>query len=314
MPSDLVHYTFVKENIANDDKFYRLTALAGQGPDVFFFYGYNFKKRQNGPQIRRFGTLLHHTDIAPLYNHLLEYANNSEHKDMLYAFIKGLFIHYLVDRNCHPYIFYRTGFSDDPQLSKYYSFQHVWFESILDFEFSKSHGTYRSSVKNIRCKKEEVKEVSKMFYDLAQFMNIKEINEDSYYLGYKDMKLVKKIAFSRFGIKKSLFKLFLKNNTLNALSMPCSDKKYRKYDIMNVNKNEWKDCVNGGTRSESFEELFNNAKKELFVLNTILEKSYNGENVLDDLKLFVNEIDHDGFNYKAKKQYFELFIEGKEKQ
>ena len=67
MPASLVHFTFIKENVNNKDKYFMETALGGQGPDVFFFYGYSFSKRENLKQVRNFGTYLHHTDISEIY-------------------------------------------------------------------------------------------------------------------------------------------------------------------------------------------------------------------------------------------------------
>lgn len=312
MPSDLTHYTFVKENVP-DSKYFSLTALAGQGPDVFFFYGYNLKKRKNASQVRHFGTLLHHTNIAPLYAHMCEYATASVNKEILLAFLRGLFMHYILDRNCHPYIFYRTGFTDDPNKKKYFSYHHVWFESILDFSFSKKHETYRSSVKNLRTEKEYVKEVSKMFYDLSLFMKYEGLSEDSYYLGYKDMKFAKKLLFSRFGIKKGLFNLFFKNNVGNALAMPSSDKKYLQYDILNDSHALWKNPVSGEESNESFEDLFLKAKKELSSLGDIFVAVNNGGDYTKMIDEFVHKVDHDGCIDGAKKKYFKMYFEKEEK-
>ena len=84
MPAILLHYTFVKEN-TNNDKYFSLTALGGQGPDPFFFYGYDKKKeREHKKEIRHFGSYLHHIDIADAYNHMMEYASKSENKELLY--------------------------------------------------------------------------------------------------------------------------------------------------------------------------------------------------------------------------------------
>ena len=71
MPASLVHYTFIKENVNNEDKYYLETRLGGQGPDVFFFYGYSFSKRENRKQVNNFGTYLHHIDISHAYTKLI---------------------------------------------------------------------------------------------------------------------------------------------------------------------------------------------------------------------------------------------------
>lgn len=306
MPASLTHYTFVKENINANDYYKNVIELGGQGPDVFFFYGYSLIKRKNIPEIQSFGTLLHHIDIAKSYYFLLKYAKNNEHKKLLLSYIKGLFMHYVLDRNIHPYVFYRTGFSSDKEKKKDFSLSHVAFETILDVYFSREHHTFNKPSKYIHTKKKYVRIISKMFYELAKHLNIPFINENSFYLAYKDMRTSQKMLFSRFGIKKYLFNKYMHNTIINAMSMPMKVEKYDSYDFLNKDHNEWADCVYNTKRHESINDLYHNAINELSNLDKILEKTIVGTLLIEDVESFIHGIDHDGFSIKAKKKYYKL--------
>ena len=116
MPAVIVHDTFALEMIPEDEKPYIAAVRSGtQGPDLFMAYGKNpFKKREDAKEIRPWGTVMHHTPVEDVYGKMMEYANTKEagEKELLYAYIDGLLMHFSVDRVCHPYVFYRTGFDE----------------------------------------------------------------------------------------------------------------------------------------------------------------------------------------------------------
>jgi hypothetical protein len=64
---------------------------------------------------------LHDIDISRVYNELIKYANASSDKELLYSYIEGLFLHYSLDRECHPYIFAKAGYAKDGPKKKHYS-------------------------------------------------------------------------------------------------------------------------------------------------------------------------------------------------
>ena len=120
-----------------------------------------------------------------------------------------------------------------------------------------------------------------MLYELANFLNYKGINEFSYYEAYEDMTYAENALYPTLGIKKLFFSIFFNGKTPNAMAMPKYGHSFKKFDLLNENKSEWANCVTNEKRSESFEELYLNASKEVKTLNDILEKSLN-ENVLNE--------------------------------
>lgn len=303
MPAIMTHYAFAKMRVPTHPEIDVLT-LGGQGPDVFFFYGYNIKKRLNIKEVRDFGTLLHHVDISKAYYFLLEYANKKEGKDkeVLNSFIYGLFLHYILDRNCHPYVFYRTGFSDQPDEGKYYFGAHASFEAHIDTLIKDHQGIKIAHRKAVEACDQKVKLISSMMKELAEkvFDNLI-IKEDTYYLAWKDMKFCQVLFYSPIGVKKAIMRAFSAKSSLNAMISPPVITHNDVLDILNEQKSVWRDCISNEGRHESFLELIAKANEEVDELDKLLAKQYTSAN----LKAFVRNVDHDGFQLNAKKVYFD---------
>lgn len=303
MPACLTHYTFVKENYNNSDKYYHEAVLGGQGPDVFFFYGHAFKKRVDKKVISGFGTYLHHVDISEIYLKMVQIAQSSEHKDVLMAYVKGMFMHYTLDRNLHPYIFYRSGLKDtEPDA---FMLAHQYFESRFDYLYSKSHNTFIMPAKELKIPNSSVKAIGELYFKLSKEIGLDYIKEDSFENCYKDMMTVIKVLSSKTGFKKRcIFSLFFKGKAIDAMSLPRSDKAFKKYDLLNTSHSEWADCVTDAKRNESIEELVIVAKNELKIVDNLLLNPK-----LEEYKKFINNIDHDGFVVGSKKKYFKYYLE-----
>ena len=303
MPAIMTHFAFAKmraeDNIDND-----VLYLGAQGPDVFFFYGYTLKKRNNIKDIRAFGTHLHHIDISKAYFYLLKYAEGKKdrEKEILNTFIHGLFLHYIMDRNCHPYVFYRTGFSDKDEDKKYFFASHASYESYIDTLIRERFNLKVAPRKAIRADKTKVMLISKMMSNLAKdIFNNEIIKENSYYLAWKDMKFCQIIFYSPLGVKKSLFRLIAPKGAINAMTTPRKVKHNDLLDVLNDNKSEWRDCVTNKVHHDSFLELIATASNEVDRLEQILAGQYREE----DIKRFVANTDHDGFEVDSIKKYYE---------
>ena len=87
MPAILVHYTFALSAIPEEDIPFRdVVNLGSQGPDAFMAYGtVPWKKREEVKKIRQWGHTMHALPVESVYLKMMEYADSSPHKDMLYA-------------------------------------------------------------------------------------------------------------------------------------------------------------------------------------------------------------------------------------
>jgi hypothetical protein len=107
MPAMLVHYSFVLEAVPEDEvKYLDAVRLGGQGPDPFFYYGVKPwgkpKDYKPFPAMAAPCTI----PISPIpIIAMIDYAMKSPDRDFLLAYIDGLFMHYVVDRTFHQYIF-----------------------------------------------------------------------------------------------------------------------------------------------------------------------------------------------------------------
>ncbi|MCR5490859.1 MAG: zinc dependent phospholipase C family protein, partial [Bacilli bacterium] len=231
MPAILTHYTFALKAIPEEDKPYqKLVNLGSQGPDTFMAYGtIPWIKRENKKKVQGFGHAMHRLDVAETYLKMAEYAKQSDTPDLLFAFLDGLFMHYCVDRIMHAYIFYRSGIDEHGGLSGYYSWSHGFFEAILDKVFAKRRGTYQKLSKCILTDDEQVKLASKMW----QACSPTPLNEDDYYLSYRDFVSAENMLWTPHGAKRPFFKLLGKYSTPYSQAHPGNIHKFDKLDVTN---------------------------------------------------------------------------------
>ena len=204
MPASLSHYIFSK-NLIKNEKYKDIFLLACQGPDTFFFYGYNLVKRNDKKEINNLGFYLHSIDLSKLYHSMLSYAFTKEKdtKEMLIEFTRGFIYHYLLDRTIHPYVFYNTGF---PYKNKKYNLGHGFFEGSLDTALVLKYGINISNRRAIKANKKHIRECSLMLYKVInEFLKENILREDTYYKAYKDFRLVRLILDSKYGVKKAIF-------------------------------------------------------------------------------------------------------------
>lgn len=319
MPALQTHYTFVKTAAINKDReHFGAVVLGSQGPDPLFFVGQlPWIKRKNAKFANVFGSSLHHRDFSELYVAMIEYALKSEHKELLFDFIEGILMHYVLDRNCHPYVFSVTGFDtpdDEKIVGKYYMSYHTRIESAIDMIYAGENGLYKKYNKDslATLSDADLMEISKMWYfaNEATF-KYEHIEPNTFYLGVKDYLSVMKFLNHARWFKRWFVKTFVgEYSSAYALIYPKDLKKrYGDIDFMNEKKESWPDPVTGETRNESFMELVENAKKGyLELVLPLLEKAKKGENVLEEMHIFYNGLDHDGSPNSEQKKFMKPFF------
>ena len=307
MPAILTHYSFIEKYLGAEEKnnpYFPLMVLASQGPDVFFY-----RKGKAGKQINQFGSLLHHIDISDCYFFLINYAQGviKSRQEIYYSFIKGLLIHYIVDRNCHPYIFYKTLYDFNLHDKKQYFLSHAYFESNLDADIKNTLHLINNPLKALKVKKEYVKAVSPMFKSMAkEVLKINYIDDDTYYKSWKDMKLLYRLLNSKSGFKRWLFKVSnIKHGLAFVMSTPVKSFKTKEIDYLNTSHEKWLNPVSGEEFNLSVIEMLDNAAREISEIDRILNLAKNDLPFEMDLKRFVDNIDHDGSLVNAKKTYYE---------
>ena len=314
MPAINTHYLFAKEHISSEEKYKDAFILASQGPDPFFFFGqlpWGRKGRENYLDINRFGTGLHHEDITNIYVEMIKYARESEDKDLLFSFIKGFFLHYVLDRNCHPYIFSKTGFSKEPKMKKFYSSCHSKTESAIDKILGEKDGSWNEDVTYaLKIKDNELMKISKMIY-VANSKTDKypSLQEDSYFKSVYDYRKVMKFVNKPHHFKRFLTRLFGKESMPYSLNYPRNLKKtYGDIDFLNEKHSAWPNPVTGEKTTLSFLELEDRAYDDYLKILPLLEKEMNGEDAKEDISKWVNKLTHDGYHLGEEMKYMDTFF------
>ncbi len=141
MPSLLTHQWFSQTIIDRYQtqypflkKFAHAVYLGSQGPDPFFFFGRApFASRKQQKQMGAFGSFLHNGKLEQTLLQLLKtYHATHQHDEALTAYMIGALTHYALDRCVHPYVFYRSGFDQDGQLTGIYGRDHGHLEVLID--------------------------------------------------------------------------------------------------------------------------------------------------------------------------------------
>ena len=300
MPAALTHYLFALENLscAEDGEAF---LLGTQGPDPFFFYGMvPWRKKEAPKKIRDYGEWIHHHDFSPIYAEMARYAHSQsgEKKATLLSYLLGLWLHYCLDRACHPYVFYRSGFDEEGQLKGHYGYAHKVFEALLDATLASQH-KLPSAKKAMDCAENKVRDISAMWEGGSP----ETLSASTFCDSWRDYRTVEGFLQSKTGWKRAFWKILGKENVLYAFSYPTSLEKKARLDVLNLGRAEWKNPVTGVPSNDSIPLLFAQAK-ELFLKGreALLRFGSEGEAEASLLAL-QSSLDHDGCLWGEKKKF-----------
>ncbi len=312
MPSVLTHYGFNKEVLNNNIQFLKgnedIYLLGAQGPDPFFFCGIVpfITGSKNSKEIRKFGNKLHKMDPGKVFEYFFKYSDEKEEKDILYAYILGAGLHYVLDRKIHPYVFYKTGFSDDPKQKKKYFANHTLFETHLDVLLMNGrYSQYKTtSIESIKCDEDKIEEVSEMYEKMAkEILNETFIDDDSFEDSYDDMLLIEKLLYSKKGVKKGIVNALFKKTPFNTMMHPLTVKDDKTVDYLNIKKNKWKDPATEVEFDKNFDELLDEAKLEANEWINLVNERYKGNSI--NLEEFTKSFIYDGYVEGDKMKVFD---------
>ena len=304
MPAILTHYTFALMAIPEEDRpFVSVVNLGSQGPDTFMAYGtVPWVKRAEPQKVRQWGHTMHALPVGSVYLKMIEYANKSADKELLFAYIDGILMHYAVDRIFHPYIFYRSGFNEHGKLEGYYSWSHGFFEALLDKTLAKRKGTYMKMSRCIKCDEEDVKKISAMW----AYASPAHLDDLAFYRSYKDFVGAENLLYTPTGLKRPLFRLLGKYSTPNSQSHPRFMKKYLPLDVENLSHSLWYDPCTEQEHHESIDDLFERSLAEYREVHQLLLSAKEGVDVSEEFVAWTRNLDHDCTPIGSVKKRYEL--------
>jgi hypothetical protein len=313
MPSILTHHYFANTFIERHQKRWPflkpkapLVWLGSQGPDPFFFYGRApFKSRLAKESMNQFGSLLHnqppHQSIWPLINHGW-FGPKAD--DVSKAYVMGALTHYVLDRTCHPYVFYRSGFDEQGGLTDHYMADHAKLEVEMDLglilQLKLSPSTYQPKV-TLQVDPVSLQSISQLYFQAFP----KHVNHDAYQQSVQDMKATYQFLYHGFWVNRLLVMLIAGKRSLPfSLIHPNTISLERGKTVLNLHHKKWRHPVTGISSTESVMTLIEKSDKMMDKISDLLSQDKVNEVMI---KTWCENFDYDGKEIGTTMQYFQSF-------
>lgn len=263
---------------------YDYLVLGSIGPDPLFYMGLLPTTRLHLiTAMKKIGNQIHKTDARRYFRFLVEQAytiDNDKEKKRFQAFVFGQFSHYILDREAHPYVLYKSGFDTSGHITGKYHYEHAFFETNIDCSFAKNIGINRfisNPEETIPYHPSALSLIDQYYVPaLKKTLELKKLPPKMYSNAVTNMR-----KFYKFMNHHGKFKSFLfgKRSALSAMYQIENPD----FTVMNENNLLWKDPCTGEEHNESFLELHS--------------RTYHiCKQCMDDLLRF-------GFNYDVFKKY-----------
>lgn len=313
MPSILTHQHFANTIIKDvQKKLPFLTTqqssvwLGSQGPDPFFFYGHAIlKKRLSTTTINQFGSTLHNQDPVDSLWPLIEKGwFGSKADDVTKAYVLGALTHYALDRTCHPYVFYRTGFDEHGSLTGHYSADHARLEVEMDVAIVdklKLETQIYQPKKTLDISKVNLQTISQLYFQAFP----KQVQHQTFQLAVEDMQSTYRFLYHGSFFNRLLVVLVSGYRSLPmSLIHPHRLSNTVKDRSLNVTRKLWKDPVSGKSSSLTMMQLIEDAKN---YLQPMLKSLMQGNLSKAVLKEWTDGVDYDGKPVGKTMKYFSSY-------
>lgn len=290
MPAFSTHYIFAKEMMENLKEFAdfeineNAVLIGAQGPDIFFFH--RAFPWQKGKPLRKLGSSLHREKPGILLNKLYNYCHTTN-SSIAKSYAFGFILHYVLDRSCHPYVYYLQNKITEKKAEFNPHSAHNIIELSLDSLMLSLHldiekPTLFETEHTIKITENELSEISDEIAFLA------DISYQDAKTAILDMKYMQRLLLDKNGKKKTaiatLEKItlpFTKNFLLSAYFRTDDLEKAKKY--ANIYNCKWKSPFCEKTSRKSFFDLFEKAKDDAEALLIKWQSGANGEEITNNL-------------------------------
>jgi hypothetical protein len=109
------------ESVWNDKQLRNVFNLGCQGPDFLFYH--HFLPWQRDKKMSRLGSVMHQKACGPFLLDMVRSVQGRGIYNPAVLYVLGFMTHHVLDRNMHPYVFYKSGFK---------KWKHQRFEIIMD--------------------------------------------------------------------------------------------------------------------------------------------------------------------------------------
>jgi len=276
MPAFSTHYIFAAEMIpylkeTADFKINKDAVYFGtQGPDIFFFH--RALPWMIGKPLRKYGSMIHRTKPEILFENMRKYCRISKKPDIAKSYVYGFILHYALDRNCHPYVYYlQNKITKENRFANHHSVHNTIEFSMDLYLLNKRAGIENPHKFNTAATVSDNAEVIGEISRLLEYVVPRTIDKNMTYkqaaLTLRDTKYIQTILFDPKGYKhifltilETILAPIINNYKFTAMMLPKDLEKAKKY--ANIDNDKWVSPYSNGDRYESFENLFDYSKKD----------------------------------------------------
>lgn len=290
MPAFSTHYIFAQEmmerlkEIADFDINENAVLIGTQGPDIFFFH--RTLPWQKGKPLRKLGSSLHRMKAGILLNGLYEYCRQNQ-SDTAKSYAFGFILHYVLDKICHPYVYYiQNKITERNPGFNPHSAHNIIELSLDSLMLSHKLGIEKPALfeteKTIKLNEKELAEISD---EIAFFAGV---SSESAKTAILDMKNLQYLLLDKKGRKKNIISFlekiaspFTKNFLISSYFRTNDLEKAKKY--ANICNGKWKSPFNDKISNESFFDLYEKAKSDAVNLLIKWQNGEDGKEITDNL-------------------------------
>lgn len=285
MPSFSTHYIFAYEmlphlkNIADFEVNEEAVLFGTQGPDIFFFH--RILPFMPGKSLRKYGSMIHRSKPAILFEDMREYCKKSDKPNIAISYVYGFILHYVLDRNCHPYVYYlQNRITEKHKFTNPHTAHNIIEFSMDSYLLNKRMNIEKpekfNTSETVSSNMEVINEIAKLLnYSISKTIN-RNITVSQGITALNDLKTVQKICYDPKGIKRILitpFEIiaapFSRNFKFTAMMRPKDLEKAKKY--ANIENNIWQSPYSNTVSNKSFQELFELSKTDAIKLITAFQ-------------------------------------------
>ena len=179
-------------------------ALGAQGPDIMFF-------SLGNREMNRLGGRMHQEGISKFYAECINRLRKTalhEGRSEITAYMAGFLCHYALDTCAHPYIYYKTGFSDDTgNLAGEAGARHHFLETTIDCilsEKSEYKNPYSMNIyEKISVEAKKRAAIGKFLSEAVNAAYGVSMYPEDYIKAMKDMAFVYRVFNDETGVKRA---------------------------------------------------------------------------------------------------------------
>lgn len=297
MPAFSAHYIFAKEladKLSADSGFkinINAVYIGAQGPDIFFFH--RVFPWLKGKALRSAGSAFHRAKFGDVLDIFRTYCKNSANPEIAKSYAYGFIMHYALDRNCHPFIYYLQNRITKKNSKLNPNSVHNTIEAALDSLLLNKHmdidnpkafdASYAFS-----CTETEKEEIAAMLSNASRIILPLDFTKEDVKTAIEDTEYTQHLLADKNGRRKAFIEKaevlafpFTKNFRISSFLRTDDLENAEKY--VNIENRRWKSPFESGYRTESFYDLYAQSKKDALKMITAFENGLSGEEITHNL-------------------------------